>query len=73
MRDTQVVGWWAATTTDDGNHVHVLPISDTIEHQENDEGDCICGPRAEPVARKDGSTGWLIVHSSLDGRELTHG
>ena len=50
--------------------VHVLPINDLIEHEE--EGDnCPCGPTVEPVKRADGSMGWLLVHHSLDGREQT--
>jgi hypothetical protein len=49
--------------------VHVLPIDDLIEHE--DEGDqCPCGPRIEPVKADDGSVGWLISHNALDGREL---
>lgn len=49
--------------------VHVLPVHDLIEHDESGD-DCVCGPRAETVLRDDGSIGWLIVHHSLDGREL---
>ena len=43
---------------------HVLPVNDLIEHE--DEGDgCVCGPdvRFEPGGR-------IVVHHSLDGREL---
>lgn len=47
--------------------VHTMPISDLIEHQFDD---CPCGPTTEPVPRDDGSMGWLIIHHSLDGREL---
>lgn len=48
--------------------VHVLPVNDLIEH--DDEGDgCPCGPTSEAVFREDGSNGWVIVHHSLDGRE----
>jgi len=47
--------------------VHVIPVDDLIEHVTSDE--CPCGPRQEPVGRDDGSTGWLVVHHSLDGRE----
>jgi hypothetical protein len=48
--------------------VHVLPVGDLIEHE--DEGDdCACGVAIEPVPADDGSFGWLIVHNSLDGRE----
>lgn len=49
--------------------VHVYPLRDLIEHETCDDG-CVCGPRIEPVQRDDGSYGWLIVHHSLDGREL---
>ena len=49
--------------------VHVHPVGDLIEHALSD--DCLCGPRTEPVQRDDGSMGWLYVHHSLDGRELS--
>ena len=58
---------WTSTTTDGGQHVHVLPDDDAITHTEDDS--CVCGPRIEPVERPDGTVGWLIVHHSLDGRE----
>jgi hypothetical protein len=48
---------------------HVLPVNDLIEHN-SDSDDCACGPTMKPVERDDGSMGWLIVHASLDGREL---
>lgn len=51
------------------DEMHVRPIGDLIEHPMTD--DCPCGPRTEPVTRDDGSIGWVIVHHSLDGRELT--
>lgn len=47
--------------------VHVVPLGDLIEHVHED---CPCGPRTEPVEREDGSMGWLVVHHSLDGREI---
>ena len=47
---------------------HVHPLGDLIEHQM--AGDCPCGPDPRPVKREDGSVGWLIVHHSIDGREL---
>lgn len=50
------------------NTAHVLPVNDLIEHERNDE--CVCGPRVEPVERN-GVPGELIVHHSLDGRELS--
>lgn len=50
--------------------VHVMPINDPIEHE--DAGtDCVCGPEERPVEHEDGSVGWVVVHNSLDGRELT--
>lgn len=52
----------------DGVPVHVLPIADLIEHQD-EGGDCVCGPTCKPLERGDGSFGWLYVHHSLDGRE----
>jgi hypothetical protein len=52
------------------NTVHVYPTRDLIEH-ETDGEDCPCGPTVEPTPRDDGSMGWLKIHHSLDGRELT--
>lgn len=49
--------------------VHVSPLGDQIGHELTEE--CACGPRVEPVERNDGSTGWGIVHHSLDNREAT--
>lgn len=50
---------------------HVIPIGDLIEHDvSTTEPDCICGPEVRPVQRDDGSYAWLLVHHSLDGREL---
>lgn len=46
--------------------VHVLPVNDLIEHEDND---CPCGPTTEAVFRDDGSNEWIIIHHSLDGRE----
>ena len=47
---------------------HVLPVEDLVEHEETE--DCICGPRVEHVECSDGGDGWVVVHHSLDGREL---
>jgi len=49
--------------------IHVVPIDDLIEHDTSGD-DCVCGPDTETVKRDDGSTGWLVTHHSLDGREL---
>jgi hypothetical protein len=43
--------------------LHVLPIDDAIQHEESD--DCVCGPETEFV-----EGGRVVVHHSLDGREL---
>lgn len=48
---------------------HVVPIKDLIKHDTSGE-QCVCGPTTEPVERKDGSMTWIVVHHSLDGREL---
>jgi hypothetical protein len=44
-------------------------VKDLIEHL-TDGTDCPCGPTDKPVARDDGSYGWVALHHSLDGREL---
>ena len=49
---------------------HVHPLDDLVSHDTSSGGDCVCVPTAEPVMRDDGSAGWLMVHHSLDGREL---
>ncbi|TYP82049.1 hypothetical protein [Blastococcus xanthinilyticus] len=48
---------------------HVVPRGDLIEHETTEF--CACGPRSEPVKREDGSMGWVVVHHSLDGREVS--
>lgn len=50
------------------SELHVIPLNDLIEH--DTAGECVCVPASQPVKRDDGSVGWLMVHSSLDGREL---
>ncbi|MEU0787571.1 hypothetical protein ABZ341_39275 [Streptomyces sp. NPDC006173] len=49
--------------------MHVEPIDDLIEHDTSGTP-CVCGPTERPVKRDDGSVGWVVVHNSLDGREL---
>jgi hypothetical protein len=44
---------------------HIMPVNDLIDHKEVGD-DCICGPRVEFL-----SGGNLIIHHSLDGRELS--
>jgi hypothetical protein len=48
--------------------LHILPAEDLIGHGYDDS--CICGPSTEIVKRTDGSVGRLVVHHSLDGREI---
>lgn len=50
--------------------IHTMPDNDLIEHLFHD---CPCGPSTEAVFRVDGSNGWLVVHNSLDGREIPGG
>lgn len=49
------------------NEPHVIPINDLVKHEPED---CVCIPHTEPVPRSDGTIGWVILHHSLDGREL---
>lgn len=60
---------WQMDTWDGGNHAHVHPLNDLVEHTFNDQGECACGPRIEAITQKTGSIGWMISHNSLDGRE----
>ena len=46
------------------SELHVVPTNDLIEHETVGD-DCACGPRVEFVPG-----GPVIVHHSLDGREL---
>lgn len=49
--------------------LHVVPLGDAVEHVSDD--DCVCGPTAKPIKGDDGAVQWIMVHHSLDGRELT--
>jgi hypothetical protein len=48
--------------------VHVWPDGDLVDHEVEGD-DCVCGVTSEPVARDDGSFGWVNTHHALDGRE----
>lgn len=50
--------------------LHVVPTNDLIRHDTTSE-DCVCGPQSGPVLAGDGRRCWMVVHSSLDGREYT--
>lgn len=52
---------------DASDDVHVKPEHDAIEHTPDE---CVCGATTQPIARADGTIGWMVVHHSLDGREL---
>lgn len=49
--------------------MHAEPINDLIEHDTSGTT-CVCGPQERPVKADDGSVNWVVVHNSLDGREL---
>ena len=51
-------------------HLHVVPQNDLVAHRVAEDGECVCGPREEFVDTS-AVTGWLVIHSSLDGREKT--
>jgi hypothetical protein len=57
---------WRTGWVEDGS-VHVEPVGDLVEHEVDD---CVCVPRQEPVKRPDGSIVWMVVHLSLDNREV---
>lgn len=48
--------------------LHVVPVGDAVQHVSDD--DCVCGPTVKPIKAEDGSIQWLMIHHSLDGREL---
>lgn len=49
--------------------LHVRPLRDLVAHDLDEQ--CVCGPDVEAVpAGADGRTGVLVLHHSLDGREL---
>lgn len=61
--------WQALGPTPTGNTSHTRPLRDAIEHDVEDDSDCICGPTYELLVAADGSDAWLAIHHSLDGRE----
>lgn len=50
--------------------VHVVPIDDIIDHDCDDR--CICGPTEELCVENGQYEGSVIMHPSLDGREVAH-
>lgn len=59
---------WLAEMDRRSDELHVTPVDDWIEHEEST--DCVCGPAVHPEMRDDGAYTFVIVHASLDGREL---
>ena len=56
------------------NTLHVTPRHDLVDHDTStSEADCACGPEVRLATQEDGSTDWLLVHPSLDGREQAAG
>lgn len=56
------------------NTLHLTPRHDLVDHDTStSEPDCVCGPEVRPVTQDNGSTRWLLVHHSLDGREHAEG
>lgn len=49
---------------------HVVPTGDLVVHRVEADAECVCGPRTEPVVDDGRVVGFVIVHHSLDGREL---
>lgn len=68
MRATK--GWRVSSEIVRADHVHVHPVGDLTEH-DIDGDDCVCGPTTEyvPAETVDQSSGWLLTHHALDGRE----
>lgn len=58
-------GWTLLFPHDDDPRMQVLPTTDSVPHSTEGE-DCICGPRVET----EGLIVPIVVHASLDGREL---
>jgi hypothetical protein len=47
-------------------YLNVTPVNDLMDHA--DDSSCVCGP--EVIIQEDSL---VVVHHSLDGRELQHG
>lgn len=48
--------------------LHVVPVGDAVQY--TSDNDCVCGPTVKPITNEDGSAQWLMIHHSLDGREI---
>lgn len=50
---------------------HVIPAFDLIEHEEDNEGSCVCGPTPVKVESEEANS-LIYLHNSLDGREVNN-
>ena len=70
MSDTRWKSVGNARTWDESDRIDVIPLGDVVDHDTVTD-DCVCIPRMELIKRANGADGWLVVHSSLDGREAS--
>lgn len=59
---------WNVSTDFEPPNVHVLPENDIYEHEPKG---CLCGPEHQRVTEEDGTVSVVVVHMSLDGREVS--
>jgi hypothetical protein len=62
--DTTLDGGWLVLVCDWGT-VHCVPVLDDVLHTVVEGDDCVCLPEVTAVG-----DGFVILHSSLDGREI---
>lgn len=51
---------WANHYVEAADHLHVIPVGDTIPHCPANS--CYCEPSLELIAREDGSVGAVFLH-----------
>ena len=49
--------------------IHVVPVDDDIDHEADDT--CICGPSEALILENEHFEGSVLMHHSLDGREVS--
>lgn len=47
--------------------IHAVPVDDLVEHEVNEDGDCVCGPKVRLVETEQGDQ-WIVTHQALDRR-----
>lgn len=62
--DTKLSGGWLMLVCDWGS-VHCVPVLDNVLHGVFEGDDCVCVPQVEAKG-----SSFVILHSSLDGREI---